>query len=172
MSEKKLLRKPIEAARQLGEVMRDYFYRMDRISRGEEEGRIAWCTSAGPAELLHAFGFEVHYPENHGAKHQRDGQWDSASHCGLDDLWHMPCAPAPLSSGARWETRCLSHPATANVTRFSGCGDTCPCRRQAAYEGRWSLAVLLRRRPYLLNTCLRRSWGSPYTVLPLMPLIV
>jgi benzoyl-CoA reductase/2-hydroxyglutaryl-CoA dehydratase subunit BcrC/BadD/HgdB len=67
MAEKKLLRKRIEAARQLAEVMREYFYRMDRISKGEEEGLIAWCTSTGPAELLHAFGFEVHYPENHGA---------------------------------------------------------------------------------------------------------
>jgi benzoyl-CoA reductase/2-hydroxyglutaryl-CoA dehydratase subunit BcrC/BadD/HgdB len=67
MAEKKLLRKRIEAARQLAEVMREYFYRMDRISKGEEEGHIAWCTSTGPAELLHAFGFEVHYPENHGA---------------------------------------------------------------------------------------------------------
>jgi bcr-type benzoyl-CoA reductase subunit B len=67
MAEKKLLRKPIQSAEQLGEVMRDYFYRMDRISKGEEEGKIAWCTSVGPAELLCAFGFEIHYPENHGA---------------------------------------------------------------------------------------------------------
>ena len=67
MAEKKLLRRKIEAAGKLGEVMRDYFYRMDRISRGEEEGKIAWCTSTGPAELLCAFDFEVHYPENHGA---------------------------------------------------------------------------------------------------------
>jgi benzoyl-CoA reductase/2-hydroxyglutaryl-CoA dehydratase subunit BcrC/BadD/HgdB len=67
MPETKLLRRPIKAATQLGEVMRDYFYRMDRISKGDEEGKIAWCTSTGPAELLHAFGFEVHYPENHGA---------------------------------------------------------------------------------------------------------
>jgi benzoyl-CoA reductase/2-hydroxyglutaryl-CoA dehydratase subunit BcrC/BadD/HgdB len=67
MSEKKLLRKRIAASKQLGEVMQDYFYRMDRISKGEEEGKIAWCTSVGPAELLCAFGFEVHYPENHGA---------------------------------------------------------------------------------------------------------
>jgi bcr-type benzoyl-CoA reductase subunit B len=65
--QKKLLRKPIKAAKKLGEVMRDYFYRMDRISKGEEEGKIAWCTSVGPAELLCAFDFEVHYPENHGA---------------------------------------------------------------------------------------------------------
>lgn len=67
MAEKKLLRRRIEAASKLNEVMRDYFYRMDRIAKGEEEGQIAWCTSVGPAELLHAFDFEVHYPENHGA---------------------------------------------------------------------------------------------------------
>jgi len=67
VAEKKLLRKRIKAAKQLSEVMRDYFYRMDRISKGEEEGKIAWCTSVGPAELLCAFDFEVHYPENHGA---------------------------------------------------------------------------------------------------------
>ena len=67
MSEKKLLRKPIEAAKQLNAGMRDYFYRMDRISKGEQEGKIAWCTSVGPAELLSSFGFTIHYPENHGA---------------------------------------------------------------------------------------------------------
>ena len=67
MSEKTLRRKPIEAAKELGEVMRDYFYKMDRISKGEEKGHIAWCTSTGPAELLRAFGCEVHYPENHGS---------------------------------------------------------------------------------------------------------
>ncbi|MBM3300436.1 MAG: 2-hydroxyacyl-CoA dehydratase, partial [Deltaproteobacteria bacterium] len=29
--------------------------------------KVAWCTSVGPAELLHAAGFLVYYPENHGA---------------------------------------------------------------------------------------------------------
>ncbi|CAN5197875.1 2-hydroxyacyl-CoA dehydratase family protein [soil metagenome] len=29
--------------------------------------KIAWCTSVGPAELLRSFGFEVYFPENHGA---------------------------------------------------------------------------------------------------------
>ena len=29
--------------------------------------KYAWCTSVGPAELLRSFGFEVHFPENHGA---------------------------------------------------------------------------------------------------------
>lgn len=31
------------------------------------ERKIAWCTSVGPAELLRSFGFEVYFPENHGA---------------------------------------------------------------------------------------------------------
>lgn len=30
-------------------------------------GPIAWCTSAGPAEILRALGFQVYFPENHGA---------------------------------------------------------------------------------------------------------
>lgn len=32
-----------------------------------ENTKIAWCTSVGPAELLRSFGFEVYFPENHGA---------------------------------------------------------------------------------------------------------
>ena len=28
---------------------------------------VAWCTSVGPAELLRALGFVVHFPENHAA---------------------------------------------------------------------------------------------------------
>ena len=67
MSEESLHRKRIQAADTLKQVMADYYYRLNRISTGEEDGKIAWCTSVGPAELLVAFGFEVHYPENHGA---------------------------------------------------------------------------------------------------------
>ena len=67
MSEKEPRRKRIQAADTLKQVMADYYYRLNRISTGEEDGKIAWCTSVGPAELLVAFGFEVHYPENHGA---------------------------------------------------------------------------------------------------------
>ena len=67
MVQEKLRRKRIEAADTLKQVMSDYYYRLDRLSRGEEEGKIAWCTSVGPAELLKAFDFEIHYPENHGA---------------------------------------------------------------------------------------------------------
>lgn len=29
--------------------------------------KVAWCTSAGPAEILVAMGFSVYFPENHGA---------------------------------------------------------------------------------------------------------
>ncbi|MGA9347925.1 MAG: 2-hydroxyacyl-CoA dehydratase family protein [Anaerolineae bacterium] len=65
--EKELRRKKIQAADTLKQVMADYYYRLNRISTGEEDGKIAWCTSVGPAELLVAFGFEVHYPENHGS---------------------------------------------------------------------------------------------------------
>jgi len=67
MSERKLKRKKIKATDNLKQMMADYFYRMDRISTGKEEGKLAWCTSVGPAELLKAFDFEVHYPENHGS---------------------------------------------------------------------------------------------------------
>lgn len=52
----------IQTTELLKKVMRDYFLRM-----AERKSPIAWCTSVGPAELLRAFGFEVYFPENHGA---------------------------------------------------------------------------------------------------------
>jgi benzoyl-CoA reductase/2-hydroxyglutaryl-CoA dehydratase subunit BcrC/BadD/HgdB len=49
----------------LKDTMKDYFQTLgDCESSGK---KIAWCTSTGPAELLRAFGFEVYFPENHGA---------------------------------------------------------------------------------------------------------
>ncbi len=44
------------------EVMRNYFLDLD-----SGKNKVAWCTSVGPAELLRSFGFEVYFPENHGA---------------------------------------------------------------------------------------------------------
>jgi len=41
--------------------MKDHF-----LSFGKGN-KTAWCTSVGPAELLRSFGFEVYFPENHGA---------------------------------------------------------------------------------------------------------
>lgn len=52
----------IKATQNLKEVMRNYFIGMDKGDK-----KIAWCTSVGPAELLRSFGFEVYFPENHGA---------------------------------------------------------------------------------------------------------
>jgi len=41
------------------DVLRKYF--------GELTTPVAWCTSAGPAEILRALGFHVYFPENHAA---------------------------------------------------------------------------------------------------------
>lgn len=43
----------------LKNLLNDYFTSM--------RAPIAWCTSVGPAEILRALGFEVYFPENHGA---------------------------------------------------------------------------------------------------------
>ncbi|MFH1061035.1 MAG: 2-hydroxyacyl-CoA dehydratase family protein [Pseudomonadota bacterium] len=56
---------PIKATKQMKKLMADHFLGLDRA---RSEGRkVAWCTSVGPAELLHAMGFDVYFPENHGA---------------------------------------------------------------------------------------------------------
>jgi benzoyl-CoA reductase/2-hydroxyglutaryl-CoA dehydratase subunit BcrC/BadD/HgdB len=52
----------IQTTKLLKEVMGNYFRGMQ-----DDTKKIAWCTSVGPAELLRSFGFEVHFPENHGA---------------------------------------------------------------------------------------------------------
>ncbi len=52
----------IQSAKLLKEIMTNYFLGFKDTSK-----KIAWCTSVGPAELLRSFGFEVHFPENHGA---------------------------------------------------------------------------------------------------------
>lgn len=41
-------------------VLHDYF-------TGLSVPPVAWCTSAGPVEILRALGFNVYFPENHGA---------------------------------------------------------------------------------------------------------
>jgi benzoyl-CoA reductase/2-hydroxyglutaryl-CoA dehydratase subunit BcrC/BadD/HgdB len=64
--EKKSLRKKIEATGEMGRIMEAYFRELDQASQTRKK-KIAWCTSVGPAELLRALGFLVHFPENHGA---------------------------------------------------------------------------------------------------------
>ena len=57
---------PIQATKMMKKLMADHFLALDRAA-AEGSPKVAWCTSVGPAELLIAMGFEVYYPENHGA---------------------------------------------------------------------------------------------------------
>jgi len=58
--------KKIAATGVMRKLMADYFRELDEASRSGD-ALVAWCTSVGPAELLRSFGFEVYFPENHGA---------------------------------------------------------------------------------------------------------
>lgn len=58
-------RKDFDSTKKMRGVMGGYF---QELARAPSEGRkTAWCTSVGPAELLRAMGFDVYFPENHGA---------------------------------------------------------------------------------------------------------
>ena len=54
------------ASSRLKELMAEHFTGVDRAAR-EKSAPVAWCTSVGPVELLRALGFQVFFPENHGA---------------------------------------------------------------------------------------------------------
>ena len=64
--EKKATRKKIQAADRMNKIMADYFYGLNEAATTGKR-KVAWCTSVGPAELLQALGFAVHFPENHAA---------------------------------------------------------------------------------------------------------
>ena len=51
----------IHTTKDLKQLMNGYFSDLSNSKK------VAWCTSVGPAELLRSFGFEVYFPENHGA---------------------------------------------------------------------------------------------------------
>lgn len=56
----------LQSVNALRKTMDDYFLRLkNAVETGNK--KIAWCTSVGPAELLYSMGFEVYFPENHGA---------------------------------------------------------------------------------------------------------
>jgi benzoyl-CoA reductase/2-hydroxyglutaryl-CoA dehydratase subunit BcrC/BadD/HgdB len=59
-------RKKIEATDRMNRIMADYFYDLNEAATTGKQ-KVAWCTSVGPAELLRAMGFAVHFPENHAA---------------------------------------------------------------------------------------------------------
>lgn len=48
------------------EIMEAHFRELDEAARTKSH-KVAWCTSVGPAELLKGMGFQVFFPENHGA---------------------------------------------------------------------------------------------------------
>lgn len=58
--------KPFKTQGQMKALMANHFAELDAAAKDPDQ-RVAWCTSVGPAELLHSFGFKVYYPENHGA---------------------------------------------------------------------------------------------------------
>ncbi len=58
-------RKDFEATKKMKAVMGKYF--TDLMTGPAQGKKTAWCTSVGPAELLRALGFNVYFPENHGA---------------------------------------------------------------------------------------------------------
>jgi len=62
----KTKRKTFAAASEMKRLMADHFHSLDAAKKANQP-KVAWCTSVGPAELLHAMGFLVYYPENHGA---------------------------------------------------------------------------------------------------------
>ena len=64
--QQKVDRKPISATSRMKELMADHFLGLDRAKKAGNP-KVAWCTSVGPAELLHSLGFLVYFPENHGA---------------------------------------------------------------------------------------------------------
>ena len=64
--EHRTARKKIQATDQMNRIMADYFYGLSEAAATGKQ-KVAWCTSVGPAELLRAMGFAVHFPENHAA---------------------------------------------------------------------------------------------------------
>ena len=66
MSDERKIIKKIKSTGAMRQLMGEYFKELDEAAR-TGSAKVAWCTSVGPAELLRAFGFEVYFPENHGA---------------------------------------------------------------------------------------------------------
>ncbi|MHA2366191.1 MAG: 2-hydroxyacyl-CoA dehydratase subunit D [Candidatus Hodarchaeales archaeon] len=58
--------KKIQTTNFMKKMLNDYYLDLDQASNTSDK-KVAWCSSAGPTELLRAFGFSVYYPENHTA---------------------------------------------------------------------------------------------------------
>ncbi|OFX43654.1 MAG: 2-hydroxyglutaryl-CoA dehydratase [Bacteroidetes bacterium GWA2_30_7] len=66
MSQEKSESVKLQSVNSLRTTMDSYFQRLKTATETGNK-KIAWCTSVGPAELLYSMGFEVYFPENHGA---------------------------------------------------------------------------------------------------------
>jgi len=66
MAEHKNSLQPVQSTRELKTILQLYFSELETASVTKNH-KVAWCSSIGPCELLLAMGFEVYYPENHGA---------------------------------------------------------------------------------------------------------
>lgn len=66
MADNKKSSQPFQRTRKLKTILQQYFSQLEKASDGKNK-KVAWCSSIGPCELLLALGFEVYYPENHGA---------------------------------------------------------------------------------------------------------
>jgi benzoyl-CoA reductase/2-hydroxyglutaryl-CoA dehydratase subunit BcrC/BadD/HgdB len=58
--------KKLDASETLKKLIADYYHELDRAAKSAL-GKVAWCTSVGPAELLLSLDYKVYYPENHSA---------------------------------------------------------------------------------------------------------
>lgn len=56
----------LQSQKRLKTLLHDHFLDLDEAAR-DPDRLVAWCTSVGPCEILTAFGFNVYFPENHGA---------------------------------------------------------------------------------------------------------
>jgi benzoyl-CoA reductase/2-hydroxyglutaryl-CoA dehydratase subunit BcrC/BadD/HgdB len=56
----------LKSSARLKELTTAHFLGVGAAAR-ERTAPVAWCTSVGPVELLRALGYEVFFPENHGA---------------------------------------------------------------------------------------------------------
>lgn len=61
-----MYRKKIAATTGLKRIMADYYSEINDATKNDDK-KIAWCSSVGPAEILRSLGFYVYFPENHSA---------------------------------------------------------------------------------------------------------
>ena len=61
-----MTRKEYASTIKLKQVMAEYYYELDDASKNNDK-KVAWCSSVGPAEVLRGLDFKVYFPENHSA---------------------------------------------------------------------------------------------------------